>query len=342
MERPLITVLMPVYNSAAFLSEAIESILNQTFKSFEFLIIDDCSTDTSLSIIKSFSDKRIRVIQNNRNLGISTSLNLGIAMARGEVIARMDADDISSPDRLSVQYDFIMNHPDVGMVACWARVINEAKELIRTDEFKPEYYYYNTTFICWIYHPTVLYRKDVIRSLGGYTVLYSEDFELFWKLFRTTKVHVIPRFLLDYRITRKSLHMVLKRDEYELAQHAQVVRNIKFYMGGDFAITPFEVECLRHNFGPHGQVNSVLSILVLFWKLKAITDRILITSNVNCVKTDIQEAYYHKKVYMAAQLSGNWSKSKQSFLLVLLFPRKVILSKIKRFILTNLEKKTAS
>src|SRR6186713_3066927 len=104
-----LTVLMPVYNAERFLAAAIDSILNQSFTDFEFLIIDDCSSDNSVNIITSYKDPRILLYQNEKNLGISATLNKGIELASTDLVARMDSDDISYPDRLQKQVDFIVN-----------------------------------------------------------------------------------------------------------------------------------------------------------------------------------------------------------------------------------------
>ena len=112
MAKPSITVLMPVYNAERFLAEAIESVLQQTFTQFEFLIIDDGSTDSSPEIVRSYSDPRIRFLQNEQNLGITATLNKGIELAQADLIARMDADDICYPDRLQKQMEFVAAHPD--------------------------------------------------------------------------------------------------------------------------------------------------------------------------------------------------------------------------------------
>ena len=139
---------MPVYNAEKFLAEAIDSILQQSFSDFEFIIIDDCSTDSSVAIIESYKDARIRLYRNNVNSGISYSLNRGIELATTELIARMDADDVSYPQRLQIQYDYLLAHPECAMVSSLARMITEEKGVIRIDDFKSELYYYNLTFSC--------------------------------------------------------------------------------------------------------------------------------------------------------------------------------------------------
>ena len=125
MVGPRITVLMPVYNAERHLREAIDSILAQSFKPFEFLIIDDGSTDRSASIIASYRDERIRFFRNETNLGISATLNKGIALSSCELIARMDADDISHPQRLQKQFGFMKRNPACALLSTWARVVNE-------------------------------------------------------------------------------------------------------------------------------------------------------------------------------------------------------------------------
>src|SRR5688572_29034662 len=126
MSIPRITVLMPVYNAASFLREAIESILQQTFRDFEFLIIDDGSTDESIAIVQAYKDPRIRFLQNDANVGIAATLNRGIEMASCELIARMDADDISYPTRLQKQYDYMTLNPMCALLSTACRVVTAA------------------------------------------------------------------------------------------------------------------------------------------------------------------------------------------------------------------------
>src|SRR3712207_1463638 len=121
LTKPDVTVLMPVFNAEKYIRKSIESILNQTFKSFEFLIIDDGSRDNSAGIVRSYADSRIRFIQNDKNLGITATLNKGIELASCELIARMDADDFSYPQRLERQYAYFQKHPDCALVSCWTR-----------------------------------------------------------------------------------------------------------------------------------------------------------------------------------------------------------------------------
>ncbi|WP_347160183.1 glycosyltransferase family 2 protein [Pontibacter chitinilyticus] len=296
---PKVTVLMPVYNSARFLREAIDSILQQTFTDFEFLIIDDGSTDESIAIVQSYTDPRIRFLQNARNMGISPTLNKGIALAAAPYIARMDADDISYPDRLQKQYNYLQAHPDCAMVSCLVRVITEDGRFVRQDLFHSQYFYYNLTFICWIYHPTVMYRKDAVQEVGMYTAAYSEDFELFWQLSRKYKFYNLPEVLLDYRQTSQSLHQVLRKQEYAEAQHAQLLRNFRYYAGENYTIPESYLECLQHNFKPLLAEKSPGSVVACIRELDFLTQQILAKENVNYDAAAIKLAAFYKRRFIA-------------------------------------------
>lgn len=293
-----LTVLMPVYNAERFLAAAIESILSQTFTDFEFMIIDDCSTDSSVQIIHSYKDPRISFYQNKKNLGISSTLNKGIELAQTALVVRMDSDDISYPDRLLKQYEFILKHPDGALYSCEVRVVDQNGVFIRRDNFKSEYYYYNLTFICWIYHSTVIFRKKAVQDVGMYTVPYAEDFELFWQLSRKYKIYNIPEVLLDYRVTDQSLHQVIKKKEYEEARRKQVLRNFRYYAGENYTIPKKIVECLQHNFQPLLDEKSIPGVIACIRELDFLSACILRKENVNRDKNDIEAAAFSKRKFI--------------------------------------------
>jgi len=293
-----LTVLMPVFNAARFLREAMDSILSQTFTDFEFLIIDDGSTDDSVAILKSYADPRIRFYQNGENMGISPTLNKGIELAATPYIARMDADDISYPERLAKQYAYLQAHPDCAMVSSLVRVIAEDGQFVRQDSFKSEFFYYNLTFICWIYHPTVMYRTAAVKAAGMYTAAYAEDFELFWQLSRQHKLYNLPEVLLDYRVTSQSLHQVLKKQEYAQAQQEQLLRNFRYYAGSDYTIPLEYIECLQHNFQPLLATKSPAKVLACLRELDTLTQCILAKENVNRDPVTISRAARYKRRYI--------------------------------------------
>ncbi len=146
--KPKISVLMPVYNAEKFLREAIESILGQSFRFFEFIIVNDKSTDASKKIILSYSDSRIRYLENKKNLGVAGALNVGLEQTRCSLIARMDADDISLPDRFALQHAEMSKNKDVVVIASNFDIINEEGKLLFQNRhcITPEEIYYSLHF----------------------------------------------------------------------------------------------------------------------------------------------------------------------------------------------------
>jgi glycosyltransferase involved in cell wall biosynthesis len=308
MQKPLVTVLMPVYNAEKYLREAIDSILDQTLTNFEFLIVDDGSKDSSIDIINSYNDPRIKLVRNESNLGISKTLNRGIELASAELIARMDADDISYPVRLQKQYDYFTRHPDCALLSTWAKMITENNEHIRTEKYRSRLHYYNLTFECWMYHPTVMYTKTSVIEVGMYTIPYAEDFELFWQLSRKFKIACMEEVLVDYRVTSQSLHQVIRKKEYDETMDWQLIRNIHYYTGENFQIDWEEVECLRFNFIPLVNKNSIDAIVKCLGKLDYINTCILKTPNVNYNRNNLEEAIFYKKEFIIRYFKRNLPK----------------------------------
>ena len=198
----LVSVIMPVYNGAMYLNEAITSILGQTYSNFEFIIINDGSTDRSEEIILSFSDSRIVYVKNPENYRLIKTLNLGFSMAKGRYIARMDADDVSHPDRLLIQVDFLDHNQDYGLVGTGVNLLNSDKKqlLYHTDHASLKF---ALAFYCPFIHPSIMIRRDVLEGMDvvfDNQYLHAEDCELWTRLAFKTKMANIPEYLLDYRI----------------------------------------------------------------------------------------------------------------------------------------------
>lgn len=297
------TILMPVYNGERFLREAIDSILAQSFRPFEFLIIDDGSTDRSAEIIELYRDPRIRFVRNPENLGITPTLNRGIEMASCDLIARMDADDISHPQRLQKQFAYMKRNPECALVSTWARVISEDNKFIRLERYRSNFYYYNLTFECWMYHPTIMFRKHAVEQIGMYAMPYSEDYDLFWRMSIQFKIANIGEPLVDYRISSASLNTVLKKTEYEIANEQNVRRNIRYYMGSDYVVPHASLECLRHNFQPLLRDYSMQTVMQSLEILEEITDRILQKENVNRDVRSIRRARYFKRKFIVTEIA---------------------------------------
>lgn len=207
MTKPKISVLMPVYNAEKYLREAIDSILNQTFKDFEFLIINDASTDNSKKIIFSYSDRRISYLENNKNLGLPRTLNKGLRLAKADYVARMDADDVSLPDRLEKQLLIVERGDNVGLVASWITLIDENNNEIgdwRADRENnsPEEIFYTLFFGNCLAHSSVFYKKDIVLKIGGYNESFerAQDYELWTRLAKSTKIVKIRKIETKYRV----------------------------------------------------------------------------------------------------------------------------------------------
>ncbi|MEN6324654.1 MAG: glycosyltransferase [Syntrophomonas sp.] len=201
MNLPLVTVLMAVYNGEAYLKESIESILNQTFVDFEFLIIDDASTDNSRMLLGKYRDFRIRVVGNSQNLRLAKSLNRGIEMARGKYIARMDADDISLPQRLEKQVAFMESHPEIGVSGSWLECFGARSQVWYYPD-DPGIILSNLLFQNQLGHPAVIMRRELMISKGlFYNPDYreAEDYDLWARCGEQFPLGNLPEVLLMYR-----------------------------------------------------------------------------------------------------------------------------------------------
>jgi glycosyltransferase involved in cell wall biosynthesis len=199
--EPSISVVMPVYNAQAFLSEAIQSILDQTFTDFECIILNDGSTDRSLEIIQSFKDPRIRAVDNDQNIKIVRTLNKGISLAKGKYIVRMDADDICLPERFKTQFNFMEENPEVGACGSWFENIGD-RSGISQYETDHNMIRFKMLYQMPVLHPSTIIRKSVLEK---YNITYntdfpgSEDLDFFIRIAEVSKVVNIPKVLLQYR-----------------------------------------------------------------------------------------------------------------------------------------------
>lgn len=191
---------MPVYNGEKYLREAIESILNQSFNDFEFIIINDGSNDKTEEIVLSYSDPRIVYIKNESNLHIVRTLNKGIKLAQGKYIARMDADDISLPKRLEKQVKFMDENPDIDVCGCYLKTIG-AKSYCVKYPLTPEAIRVALLFYSPLPHPAVIIRKSFFQ-FQTYNINYqnAEDYHLWASNFENSRFANIPDILFCYRL----------------------------------------------------------------------------------------------------------------------------------------------
>lgn len=203
-KEPLVSVVMPAYNAEKFIGEAIESILNQTFKDFEFIILDDCSTDKTWEIIQKYAkkDERIVAVKNEKNLNIALNRNKGVEMSKGKYVVWADADDISKPERVEKLVNYMENHSEVGICGSnlqsfsgeklmGIREFFEEDELLRKNIFK----------FSPVAQPTAIVRKECFDKVGHYNPSYppAEDLDFSFRVGRCYKFGNIPKVLLMYR-----------------------------------------------------------------------------------------------------------------------------------------------
>ena len=226
----LLSVLMPVFNSEQFVEEAIESILNQSFNDFEFLILDDASTDKSFKIIKDFEKKvpRIKVFQNEKNLGVVGSRNKLINLSKGKYIAWLDSDDIAFENRFEEQIKFLEQHPEIGMVGAYPVIIDEngkttGKWWFETDpqKLKIELFFHSP----FLSSSVMIRRTCLPQNFYDSRFPVAEDFNLYSKISERFDVANIPKFLVNYRINSKGLS---KSNTEKMEQLSMAIENIEF------------------------------------------------------------------------------------------------------------------
>jgi glycosyltransferase involved in cell wall biosynthesis len=230
----LVSVLLPCFNSEPFIGEAIESILNQTYSNFELIILDDGSTDNTKSIIQVFKDSRIKLLCEIENKGIVYQLNKGIEHARGEYIARMDADDISFPERFQKQVDFLEDSINfkIDVLGTDAFSIGSSNKPIIHENYLPKQISFMLNFKCPILHPTVMMRKSLfsngLRYSGDFK--YAEDYALWRMLDNGSNMAILTDQLLMYRIHNAQTNQDLDRLKIQIESCLKVgsIKSVRF------------------------------------------------------------------------------------------------------------------
>ena len=200
---PLVSVLMPVYKTAPYLREAMDSMLCQTFKDFELIVLNDCSPDNAEEILDAYDDSRIVRYKGENNVGLSNVLNVGIGMARGKYIARMDSDDISLPNRLQIQVDYLETHSEIDLASVGMQLFG-AKESVWIRERNPEKVKIEALFHSPVLHASSMWRKDSFERHGlrfRQEMVPAEDYDLWTRaMLKGLKLMNLPEVLYEYRI----------------------------------------------------------------------------------------------------------------------------------------------
>lgn len=237
---PKISVIMSCYNSESTIAASIESILNQTYKDFEFIIWNDGSTDNTETIIRSFSDDRIRYFY-HENTGLGMALRLACEQARGEYIARMDSDDIALPARLDKEINYFAGHPQCVLVSSAVNYISDDDEVIGRS-----FPYTDSVILKRLLlkglnvfvHPATMFRRDAYVKAGGYQPLKkAQDIHLFARIARQGEVYVLPDILLNYRISVNSISTQTDNNVY-----TPIIRTFLNKMVRDDSINTEDIE----------------------------------------------------------------------------------------------------
>ncbi len=226
---PLVSVVMPVRNGEVFIRKAIESILSQTYKHLEFIIIDDGSTDSTVTIIKQYTDARIQLHSFDSPRGIVDALNFGLLKAQGEYIARMDADDISLPNRIEKQVAYMQQHPEVGVLGTQYKAINGRTRKLPLTHTEIVWHLLNASpFV----HPSVMFRTRIVHEHKLFydkVFEFAEDLELWVRASLVTQLRNLPETLIQYRFHqgthKQQLTKVGELNTQIKQNHARVILN---------------------------------------------------------------------------------------------------------------------
>lgn len=228
MKKIPVSVVMPVYNAEKYLRQSIESVQSQTYKNFEFIIIDDGSSDSSWRIIKGYAskDKRIRAFRNFQNLRATKTLNRGLRLSRGKFIVRMDADDWSYPYRIKEQMKYMNGHSEVGVSGGTIEVCDEDFKVLnrrgypKTDKDVRKKIFRYSPFA----HPATIWRTEVLKKVGGYNenIPLSQDYELYFRIGRISKFGNLNKVLLRLRTHNDSSSILRGRYQEQFTIYSRI------------------------------------------------------------------------------------------------------------------------
>jgi glycosyltransferase involved in cell wall biosynthesis len=264
MSKPLVSVLMPVFNAEAFVSEAVGSILSQTHRSLELIIVDDGCTDATIEKIRAVKDARIFIIENPKNLGLAASLNKAISHARGNYLARMDADDISLPDRIAIQVNYLEQNPDVSVLGTGMKYFNysQYKNLFPSDHDSCKA---KLLFNVCFGHPSVMFRASVFDQSDvrykSELKQYSEDYELYTRLVDSHRFANLQSLKVRYRTFRPSI----KSEAENLRKNNSM--NVRMQMLSRINLFPNHQEKQLHKFLSESTsgIDRVVALDVVAW-----------------------------------------------------------------------------
>ncbi|MCX6054416.1 MAG: glycosyltransferase [Chloroflexi bacterium] len=342
-KKPIVSVVMPVYNGEKYLSEAIESILTQTFHQFEFIIIDDGSIDGTGSILLEYAkkDPRIKVIC-QKNQGIVSALNNGIANSQGKYIARMDADDISLPRRFQQQVNFLDRHPEIGVVGSAYLPIDEQNNQIMSPTYRPEYPLTVKWFMLIgspVAHPSTMYRVNLARQVGGYDkhFTHAEDYEFWIRMAEITDICSIKDVLILYRVSNQDRISIKYLPEQLLVTNK--IRQIAYSCLFNAQMTPAISAAIQGSGGTFTNQNRYNACFLLFKAFKSLSENARVLNEKE--KQELEETARENIFSIASRITNTYYMVK-IFFFPLLFSRNQYLRMMAIRLINWIKRKTKS
>ena len=299
MRNPLVSVILPVYNGENHLTKCIESVLSQTFTDFEFIIVDDASTDKTPAILNSFSkqDSRIKIIRNKTNQRQTISATIACQNARGKYIARIDADDVALHRRLERQVQFLENNPDFGLIGSWSDRINEKGNVLNkwTVETNPLYLKWTFLFQTNFAHASVMMQNDIAKKAGYYQSPEAEDFDLWSRMGTISKIGCIPEFLQQRRIWEGQLNLKVPTETLNCV-HQIIKRNIELLLGKEISFN--DVKNIHHVITHNNKIKNITEIIKTKTLIIELFNIFLKKNNLNRKETKLISKDVTQKLYV--------------------------------------------
>lgn len=284
MNSPLISVVLPVYNAEQYVKDTIKSILIQSYQNFELIIINDGSTDNSEEYIVQFKDTRIKYIKNEKNLKLIQTLNLGLSVAKGKYIARIDADDIALPNRFEKQIDFLENNLEYGIVGSFAETFGSKKEKLTFVQEDLEIRFALLTHNPFVHSSVMIRNQILIKNKLSFDLnqLHVEDYDLWIKILKYSKGKILPNILIKYRIHESQISVV--HNNIQEINTKKIQKNYLTSLLPEFK----EVDLLFDIF--HNQKRTISDVILFLSKIKSISLENINTLNKKLTKTLIKKA----------------------------------------------------
>ena len=296
---------MPLYNCEKYITEQLNSLLDQTYKNFEIIIVDDGSTDSTMQIVKYFIsiDSRIKTFANEFNKGISGSLNTAMKYASGVYFARADGDDIHLPERLMLQVEFLESNPTIGIVGGRSIIFNDEGNIRQTyypkSSIELAWKFISNTYFC---HPSVMFRSEIYNQIGGYPNEVSEDFSFFSKVLKDFKGSNLTDVLLKYRVHNKSFS-IKEAEKINLNVYNIFKQNYKYYVSTNKHMKDF------YNFHVHGQLSPLKSHKILIINVQ-ILNKIREDYSLKIYDTEFINIVLFKQLYWIIRAHFSFFKQK--------------------------------